>query len=160
MNKRITKSEYLGFCQDFGGNTECLANLEELPIELQAVWNEITCECAQRGGAGNCCVGSNAHIPINGVLPTDTTTISEQQFLRQAFKEGQGAKNKAKRWSAEQALDADFFFENPIVKSADKLNMKFSVASAHEWECRKRIEEMQKAKAKQLQAQNGGRRNT
>lgn len=84
LNKRITKSEYLGFCQDFGGNTECLANLEELPIELQAVWNEITCECAQRGGAGDCCVGSNAHIPINGVLPTDTTTISQQQFLRQA----------------------------------------------------------------------------
>ncbi|CAJ1966200.1 unnamed protein product [Cylindrotheca closterium] len=84
LNKRITKSEYRGFCQDFGGNTECLANLDELPIELQAVWNEITCECAQRGGAGDCCVGSNAHIPINGVLPTDTTTISQQQFLRQA----------------------------------------------------------------------------
>ncbi|KAL3928298.1 MAG: hypothetical protein SGBAC_012711 [Bacillariaceae sp.] len=84
LSKRITKSEYVGFCQDFGGNTECLANLVELPIELQAVWNEITCECAQRGGAGDCCVGSNAHIPINGVLPTDTTTISQQQFLRQA----------------------------------------------------------------------------
>eukprot|EP00980_Cylindrotheca_fusiformis_P031121 scaffold25838_cov117-Cylindrotheca_fusiformis.AAC.1 len=83
-NGRISKSEYLGFCQDFGGNTECLANLQELPIELQGVWNEISCECAQRGESANCCVGSNAHIPINGVLPTDTTTIAQQQFLRQA----------------------------------------------------------------------------
>lgn len=84
LNNKITKSEYLGFCQDFGANTECLADLQELPIELQAVWNEISCECVQRGGAADCCVGSNAHIPINGVLPTDTTTISQQQFLRQA----------------------------------------------------------------------------
>ena len=84
LNKRITKNEFLGFCQDFGGNTECLANLVELPIELQSVWNEITCECAQRGGAEDCCIGSNAHIPTNGVLPSDTTTISQQQFLRQA----------------------------------------------------------------------------
>lgn len=84
FSKRITKSEFLGFCQDFGGNTECLANLSELPIELQAVWNQITCECVNRGGAGDCCVGSNAHISISGVLPSDTTTISQQQFLRQA----------------------------------------------------------------------------
>jgi len=84
FNNRITKSEFLGFCQDFGGNTECLAHLAELPIELQAVWNEITCECVRRGGAGDCCVGSNANIPINGVLATDATAISQQQFLRQA----------------------------------------------------------------------------
>lgn len=84
VNDRISKSEYLAFCQDFGGNTECLANLQELPIELQAVWNEISCECAQRGDSADCCVGSSAHIPINGVLPTDTTTIAQQQFLRQA----------------------------------------------------------------------------
>jgi hypothetical protein len=81
---RISQPEYLAFCQDFGANTECLANLEELPIELKAVWNEISCECAQRGGGADCCVGSNANIPINGVLPTDTTTIAQQQFLRQA----------------------------------------------------------------------------
>ena len=60
-----------------------------------------------------------------------------------------------KRWSAEQALDADYFFENPIVKPADKLPMKFSVTSMHEWDCKKKHEQMmaQKRKAK---ASNGG----
>jgi len=64
--------------------------------------------------------------------------------------------NPDKRWSAEQALDADFFFENPIVKTADKLSMNFSVGSVHEWECRRKYEQKlaeQKAKA----AANGGR---
>ncbi len=41
-------------------------------------------------------------------------------------------KNPDKRWSAEQALDADYFFETPIVKQAKDLNMKFAVASVHE----------------------------
>jgi cyclin-dependent kinase 12/13 len=40
--------------------------------------------------------------------------------------------NPNKRWSAEQALDADYFFENPIVKQAKDLNMKFAVQSVHE----------------------------
>jgi hypothetical protein len=83
-SKKITKKEFLGFCQDFGGNTECLANLSELPIELQAVWNELSCECAQRGEGSNCCIGSNANIPINGVLSGDQTSISQQQFLTQS----------------------------------------------------------------------------
>jgi cyclin-dependent kinase 12/13 len=50
--------------------------------------------------------------------------------------------NPENRWSAEKALDADFFFENPIVKTADKLSMNFSVTSVHEWECRARYEKM------------------
>jgi len=40
--------------------------------------------------------------------------------------------NPDKRWSAIQALDADYFFESPIVKKAKDLNMKFAVASVHE----------------------------
>jgi cyclin-dependent kinase 12/13 len=40
--------------------------------------------------------------------------------------------NPNTRWSAEQALDADYFFENPIVKQAKDLNMKFAVQSVHE----------------------------
>ena len=40
--------------------------------------------------------------------------------------------NPAKRWSAEQSLDADYFFENPVFKRAEDLNMKFAVASVHE----------------------------
>jgi len=50
--------------------------------------------------------------------------------------------NPEKRWSAIQALDADFFFENPMVKSADKLTMNFAVTSVHEWECRRKYEQM------------------
>ena len=41
-------------------------------------------------------------------------------------------KNPDTRWSAEEALVADYFFESPIVKQAKDLNMKFAVAAAHE----------------------------
>ena len=40
--------------------------------------------------------------------------------------------NPDKRWSAEQALVADYFFESPIVKQAKDLNMRFAVTSVHE----------------------------
>lgn len=50
--------------------------------------------------------------------------------------------NPDNRWSAFQALDADYFFENPIVKPAHKLNMKFTVLSVHEWEARKKHEQL------------------
>lgn len=83
-NKRIDSSEYLSFCQDFGGNTECLARLTELPLALLVVWNQISCECAARGGDPSCCLGENAHIPISGVSDVDPVLIEEQQFLRQA----------------------------------------------------------------------------
>jgi serine/threonine protein kinase len=46
------------------------------------------------------------------------------------------AMNPSKRWSAEQALDHDYFFEKPMVQSYEKLSMNFSVASVHEWDCR------------------------
>lgn len=52
------------------------------------------------------------------------------------------AQNPDKRWSAAEALTAEWFFDNPIVKPADKLNMKFGVDSAHEWEARKKHKEM------------------
>lgn len=61
--------------------------------------------------------------------------------------------NPDKRWSAEQALVADYFFENPIVKTPDKLSMKFAVSSVHEWDCRKKYEQkMQEQQRKQQQA--------
>jgi len=60
-----------------------------------------------------------------------------------------------KRWSAEQALYAEYFFENPIVKPADELPMNFSVTSKHEWDCKKKYEQMQ-ARKRQAQASNGG----
>eukprot|EP00549_Striatella_unipunctata_P008309 CAMPEP_0118692106 /NCGR_PEP_ID=MMETSP0800-20121206/11072_1 /TAXON_ID=210618 ORGANISM="Striatella unipunctata, Strain CCMP2910" /NCGR_SAMPLE_ID=MMETSP0800 /ASSEMBLY_ACC=CAM_ASM_000638 /LENGTH=441 /DNA_ID=CAMNT_0006590001 /DNA_START=261 /DNA_END=1586 /DNA_ORIENTATION=+ len=50
--------------------------------------------------------------------------------------------NPDDRWSAEKALDAEYFFENPIVKPAHKLSMRFAVDSVHEWDARKRHEQM------------------
>jgi len=61
------------------------------------------------------------------------------------------AYNPEKRWSAREALTAEWFFDNPLVKTADKLNMKLGVDSAHEWEARKKHREMLE-KRKALQA--------
>jgi cyclin-dependent kinase 12/13 len=49
--------------------------------------------------------------------------------------------NPDRRWSAEQALDADYFFESPLFKPADQLSMNFTVPAVHEWECRRRYEQ-------------------
>lgn len=68
--------------------------------------------------------------------------------------------NPDKRWSALEALDADYFFENPIVKPAGKLTMNFGVASAHELDCRKRFQQklaQQKAAQAAVQAASGVR---
>lgn len=59
------------------------------------------------------------------------------------------AYNPDNRWSAAQALTAEWFFDAPLVKPADKLNMKFGVDSAHEWEARKKHKEMMVRKAAQ-----------
>ena len=44
--------------------------------------------------------------------------------------------NPDNRWSAADALDADYFFEAPLHKEANQLNMNFCVKSVHEWEAR------------------------
>lgn len=49
--------------------------------------------------------------------------------------------NPHERWSALQALDADYFFENPIVKQAKDLSMKFTVSTVHEMDCRRKYEQ-------------------
>jgi len=59
--------------------------------------------------------------------------------------------NPDDRWDAYNSLDADYFFEDPIIKKAHQLNMKFSVASAHEWTARKRHEELMKKRHAQSQ---------
>ena len=53
--------------------------------------------------------------------------------------------NPKTRWSALQALDADYFFEAPIVKQAKDLSMKFAVASVHEMDCRRKYEQKMRA---------------
>ena len=50
--------------------------------------------------------------------------------------------NPDKRWSAADALTAEWFFDTPMVKPASKLNMQFGVDSAHEWEAKKKYKEM------------------
>lgn len=50
--------------------------------------------------------------------------------------------NPDKRYSAFEALAAEYFFETPVVKKADQLNMKFAVESVHEWEARKKHEQL------------------
>lgn len=64
------------------------------------------------------------------------------------------AHNPDKRWSAAEALGAEYFFENPLVKPASELSMKFGVDSVHEWEARKKHEKArmtaQAAKSKSL----------
>lgn len=47
--------------------------------------------------------------------------------------------NPEKRWSAFEALEADYFYENPIVKDdPSELNMRFGVESVHELSIRQR----------------------
>lgn len=61
--------------------------------------------------------------------------------------------NPDKRWSAEEALLADYFFETPPVKKAHELSMNFGVHSVHEWECRRKYEQkMADLKASQIHA--------
>lgn len=49
--------------------------------------------------------------------------------------------NPETRWSAQEALLADYFFEKPAVKAASELAMNFTVRSVHEWECRRKYEQ-------------------
>lgn len=49
--------------------------------------------------------------------------------------------NPDERWSTEDAMLAEYFFETPVVKEADKLCMRFGVDSVHEWEARKKHEQ-------------------
>lgn len=58
--------------------------------------------------------------------------------------------NPKERWSADQGLDAEYFFENPLVKEAKDLNMKFAVTSVHEMDCRKKYEQKEAKRLAQL----------
>ena len=50
--------------------------------------------------------------------------------------------NPHKRASAEEALDAAYFYDEPVHKKADELNMSFNVHSVHEWEARKKQQDI------------------
>jgi len=50
------------------------------------------------------------------------------------------------------ALTAEYFFENPIVKDASKLNMRFGVDSMHELDVRVKHEKMMAARRERAQA--------
>mmetsp|Transcript_36016 Transcript_36016/g.41742 ORF Transcript_36016/g.41742 Transcript_36016/m.41742 type:complete len:453 (+) Transcript_36016:485-1843(+) len=63
--------------------------------------------------------------------------------------------NPGKRSSALDALKADYFYENPIVKKPEDLNMKFGVDSVHEWEARKKQEEIRRRHQQQMAQRRG-----
>jgi len=69
--------------------------------------------------------------------------------------------NPDRRWSALEALDAEYFFENPIFKPAKDLMMNFAVNSVHEMDCRKKYEQKVAQHKAQMQMQamvaNGNR---
>lgn len=50
--------------------------------------------------------------------------------------------NPETRWSAQEALLAEYFFDEPAAKDADQLSMRFGVDSMHEWEHRRKHEKM------------------
>lgn len=69
--------------------------------------------------------------------------------------------NPDRRWSALEALDAEYFFEDPIFKPARDLPMKFAVSSVHEMDCRKKYEQKMAQRAQykakmQMQANRNG----
>lgn len=67
---RLETIGYLSFVQDYGSNAECLGDLLSLPvmpIELTACWNQLSCECRDRGGAPDCCEREKAHLPLSGL---------------------------------------------------------------------------------------------
>lgn len=82
-DQRLQRAEFENFAQDFGSATECLGALEEIPLDLLTVWNQLSCECRARGGASDCCLGSNGNIPITGVGADASFIVAEQQYLRQ-----------------------------------------------------------------------------
>jgi len=59
--------------------------------------------------------------------------------------------NPEKRICAKEALAAEYFYENPLVKPASRLSMKLGVDTVHEWEARKKHEQ------RRLQAQQAAR---
>jgi len=65
--------------------------------------------------------------------------------------------NPDKRWSADKALLADYFFDDPVAKEARQLSMRFAVDSVHEWECRRRHERMMAQRQAAQAARNGNK---
>ena len=65
--------------------------------------------------------------------------------------------NPDTRWSAEEALIAEYFFENPVVKPASQLSMNFTVSTVHEWECRRKYEQKMAQRKAQAVSLSGSR---
>lgn len=60
--------------------------------------------------------------------------------------------NPDNRWSAQKALLADYFFDEPAVKDPRDLSMKFAIDSMHEWEHRKKHEKLQAQRQAMMKA--------
>jgi len=57
--------------------------------------------------------------------------------------------NPNSRWSAKEALSADYFEEAPVAKEPEELSMKFPLSCAHEMDCLKRARAKKDSKIKQ-----------
>ena len=77
-NSQLDSNEYLQFTKEYANRPDCQTNFEyndngielspgSLPLGIQVVFNQLSCECLLKPGADkNCCILFNANIPIDG----------------------------------------------------------------------------------------------
>jgi hypothetical protein len=68
-DNRVERDEYLNFVQLIGppGFLADIDSMLNAPLPLQINFRTLACICGQNGGDAQCCIGENAHIPIDGV---------------------------------------------------------------------------------------------
>ena len=101
-NLQLDSTEYLQFTKEYSNRPDCRSKFESnddgseispgmLPIGIQVVFNQLSCECLLQPGADeNCCLLWNANIPISGANKflqqqgdADQPSATSQQPLRQ-----------------------------------------------------------------------------
>ena len=77
-DNRIGQDEYLAFIQFIGplGFLADIDSLEDAPWNLRVNFITLSCKCQQNGGDAACCIGDNAHIPIDGINSPDFGQLS------------------------------------------------------------------------------------
>ena len=80
---RVELDEFLTFVQLIGppGFLANIDSIADAPSILQGVFPILSCLCRQNGGDAQCCIGANAHIPIDGVNDGETPDSSQASFL-------------------------------------------------------------------------------
>ena len=80
---RVEIDEFLTFVQLIGppGFLADIDSLADSPSILQGIFRVLSCLCRQNVGDAQCCIGENAHIPIDGVNDGETPDSSQASFL-------------------------------------------------------------------------------